>query len=75
MAGCYALMGFRFDSLGKVHAAFMTAPLGPYAFEIAANNRVADLSPQEQEHWAQREMRKRGNTYHGLYFSDRSPQM
>jgi len=66
----FGLMGFRHDSQGRVHAAFMVAPAGPYAFELPTTKRVADLPCADQEHWALQQMRKRGHLFHGLYLSN-----
>lgn len=70
MRDVYALMGFREDSAGKVHAAFRAAPLGAYEFELAAPTKLLKMSPVEQERWAQQAMHARGHAYDGLHLSD-----
>jgi hypothetical protein len=46
------------------------APAGSFAFELETSKRIVDLSGEGQERWAQKEMRKRGHGFHGLYLSD-----
>lgn len=67
----YTLVGFREDTDGAFHAAFNFAPTGPFAFEVSTPKRVVEqLSSEQQELWAQRQMRTRGASFHGLYVSD-----
>lgn len=70
MKTAVALMGFREDSAGRLHAAFRGAPVGTYLFELPAPRRLLGVSAEAQERWAHAAARTRGHAYAGLWVTD-----
>lgn len=70
MKQTFALIGFREDGAGKVHAAFRAGPLGAYKFELPAPPSLLKMTPVDQERWAQQAIHSRGQAYDGLHLSD-----